>query len=140
MKVKVYWTMSFHIIWTMFGYHLTNLKIFISKNEVFQQICDKCVVNWKLTRNHIHIKMTSIVKWAIFLISLKLIILITNETLKLVQSKQDCGVQTTYRLSQCGYFAFRFIVLFGVLFPKKHIFLKRNFQMKCFETFYILYL
>ncbi len=29
------------------------------------------------------------VRWAIFLISLKLIILTINETLKLVQSKQD---------------------------------------------------
>jgi hypothetical protein len=37
--------------------------------------------------------------------------------------------------SQCVYFAFRTIIFFGVLFPKKHVFLKRNFQMKCFETF-----
>jgi hypothetical protein len=42
--------------------------------------------------------------------------------------------------SQCVYFAFRTIILFGVLFSKKHVFLKRNFQMKCFESFYILYL
>jgi hypothetical protein len=34
--------------------------------------------------------MTSIVRWAIFSISLRLIILVTNEE-KLVQSKQDCG-------------------------------------------------
>ncbi len=43
-------------------------------------------------------------------------------------------------MSQCVYFAFKTIVLFGVLFAKKHVLLKRNFQMKCFETFYILYL
>jgi len=35
--------------------------------------------------------MTSIAKWAIFLISLKLITLMINEPLKLVQSKQDSG-------------------------------------------------
>jgi hypothetical protein len=41
----------------------------------------------------------------------------------------------------CVYFAFRTVVLFGVLFSqKKNVFLKRNFEMKCFETFYILYL
>ncbi len=28
-----------------FGYCVINLKIFISKNEFFQQKCDKCVVN-----------------------------------------------------------------------------------------------
>jgi hypothetical protein len=43
-------------------------------------------------------------------------------------------------MNQCVYFAFRNIVLFGVIFPKKHVFLKRNFQMKCFEILYILYL
>jgi hypothetical protein len=43
-------------------------------------------------------------------------------------------------ISQCVYFAFSTIVFFGVFFLKKHVFLKRNFQMKCFETFYILYL
>jgi hypothetical protein len=36
-------------------------------------------------------KMTSITRWAIFLISLTLIILMTNETLKLVQSKWNIG-------------------------------------------------
>jgi hypothetical protein len=36
--------------------------------------------------------MTSIAQWAIFLISLKLILLMTNEALKLVQSKQDYGL------------------------------------------------
>jgi hypothetical protein len=36
--------------------------------------------------------MTSIARWAIFLLSLKLIILMTNEALKLVQSKQDYGL------------------------------------------------
>ncbi len=45
-----------------------------------------------------------------------------------------------YIMNQCVYFAFRNIVLFGVIFPKKHVFLKRNFQMKCFEILYILYL
>ncbi len=34
-------------------------------------------------------KMTSIARWAIFLIPLKLIILMINETLTLVKSKQD---------------------------------------------------
>ncbi len=43
-------------------------------------------------------------------------------------------------MSQCVYFAFRTIVIFGVFFSRKYVFLKRNFQMKCFETFYILYL
>jgi hypothetical protein len=52
---------------------------------------------------------------------------------KLVRSKRHIR-------SQCVYFAFKTIVLFGVLFLKKHVFFKRNFQMKCFETFYILYL
>jgi hypothetical protein len=36
--------------------------------------------------------MTSIARWDIFLILLKLIILMTNEDLKLVQSKQDYGL------------------------------------------------
>jgi hypothetical protein len=27
------------------GYHVTNLKFFISENESFQQRCNKCVVN-----------------------------------------------------------------------------------------------
>jgi hypothetical protein len=36
---------TFHIIWTKFGYHVINLEIFISKNEFFQQRCDKYVVN-----------------------------------------------------------------------------------------------
>jgi hypothetical protein len=36
--------------------------------------------------------MTSIAQWAIFLMSLKLILLMTNEALKLVQSKQDYGL------------------------------------------------
>jgi len=49
-KLKVYWTMSFDIIWTMLAYHVTNLKFFISKNEFFQQECDKCVVNWKFDK------------------------------------------------------------------------------------------
>jgi len=35
--------------------------------------------------------MTSTIRLAIFLISLKLIILMTNETLKLVQSERDYG-------------------------------------------------
>jgi len=35
--------------------------------------------------------MTSIARWAIFLISLKLITLMINEALKLVQSKRDYG-------------------------------------------------
>jgi hypothetical protein len=42
--------------------------------------------------------------------------------------------------NQCVYFAFRTIDLFGVLFPKKHIILKRNFQIKCIEFFkYFIY-
>jgi hypothetical protein len=36
-------------------------------------------------------KMTSIARWAIFLIPLQLIILMTNEALKLVHSKQNNG-------------------------------------------------
>jgi hypothetical protein len=36
--------------------------------------------------------MTSIARWAVFLISLKLIISMTNEALNLVDSKQDCGL------------------------------------------------
>ncbi len=43
-------------------------------------------------------------------------------------------------MNQCVYFAFKTIIFFGVFFLKKHLFLKRNFQMKHFETFYILYL
>jgi hypothetical protein len=35
--------------------------------------------------------MANIARWAIFLISLKMIILMTNEALKLVQSKEDYG-------------------------------------------------
>jgi hypothetical protein len=35
--------------------------------------------------------MTSIVRWAILKISLKLIIIMANEAFKLVQSKWDCG-------------------------------------------------
>jgi hypothetical protein len=42
--------------------------------------------------------------------------------------------------SQCVYFAFRTIILFGVLFPKKCVFLKKNFQMKCFlKIIYFIY-
>jgi hypothetical protein len=36
--------------------------------------------------------------------------------------------------SQCVYFASRTINLFGVLLPKKYVFIKRNFQMKYFEA------
>jgi len=32
-------------------------------------------------------------------------------------------------MSQCVYFAVKIIVLSGVIFPKKHVFLKRNFQV-----------
>jgi hypothetical protein len=35
--------------------------------------------------------MTNIARWAILKFSLKLIILMTNEALKLMQSKGDCG-------------------------------------------------
>jgi len=42
--------------------------------------------------------------------------------------------------NQCVYFAFKTIVLLGYFFPKKHVFIKRNFQMKYFETFYLFYL
>jgi hypothetical protein len=45
-----------------------------------------------LQENTSTLKMTSIVKSSTFLISLKLIILITNEALKLMQSKQDCDL------------------------------------------------
>jgi len=51
-------------------------------------MCDKLKI-WQVIT--FTCKMTSIAKWAIFLIPLKLIILMTNETLKLVQSKQDSG-------------------------------------------------
>jgi hypothetical protein len=51
-------------------------------------MCDKLKF-WQLIT--LTWKMTSITKWAIFFISLKLIILMTNEPLKLVQSKQDNG-------------------------------------------------
>jgi hypothetical protein len=36
--------------------------------------------------------MTNIVKWAILNFLLKLIILMTNEALRLMQSKQDCNL------------------------------------------------
>jgi hypothetical protein len=36
----------------MLEYHVINLKIFISKNEYFQQKCDKCVIFDILTSNH----------------------------------------------------------------------------------------
>jgi hypothetical protein len=36
--------------------------------------------------------MTNIARWAILLIPLKLIILVTNEALKLVKSKQNNGL------------------------------------------------
>ncbi len=42
--------------------------------------------------------------------------------------------------NQYVYFAFRTIVLFGVFFPKKTCFFQKEFQMKCFEISYILYL
>jgi hypothetical protein len=39
----------------MFGYYVTNLKIFNSRNEFFQQRCNKCVVNWKFDKkSHPH--------------------------------------------------------------------------------------
>jgi hypothetical protein len=43
-------------------------------------------------------------------------------------------------MNQCVYFAFRTIVLFGGLLSKKTYFYKEEFQMKYFETFYLLYL
>ncbi len=54
-------------------------------------------------------------------------------------NQHRCGSKR-HAMSQFGYFEFRIIILFRVIFPKKHVFLKRNFQMKCFEPFYILYL
>jgi len=36
--------------------------------------------------------MTSTIRWVIFFVSLKLIILMTNGALQLVQSKQDYGL------------------------------------------------
>jgi hypothetical protein len=32
-KLKVYWPMSFHIVWKMFGYYAINLRFFISKKK-----------------------------------------------------------------------------------------------------------
>jgi hypothetical protein len=44
--------------------------------------------------------MTSIARWAILKIPLKLIILVTNEALKLMQSKQDYGpIIPTYTIN-----------------------------------------
>jgi hypothetical protein len=43
-------------------------------------------------------------------------------------------------MSQCVYFAFKTIVFFGILLPKKQVFIKRNFQIIFFESFYVLYL
>jgi hypothetical protein len=40
----------------MLEYHVINLKIFISKNDFFQQKCDKCVVIDILTSNHMHME------------------------------------------------------------------------------------
>jgi len=41
----------------MFGYHVTNLKFFISKNDFLKQRCDKCVLNKNLKNtNHIHME------------------------------------------------------------------------------------
>jgi hypothetical protein len=55
--MKVYWTMSFHyIIWIILEYHVINLKFFISKNEFFQQKCEKCEVIENLTSNHMHME------------------------------------------------------------------------------------
>ncbi len=42
-------------------------------------------------------------------------------------------------MSQCVYFAFKTIVLLKFLLQKKHVFIKRNFQMKYFKTFYCVY-
>jgi hypothetical protein len=43
-------------------------------------------------------------------------------------------------MNQCVYFPFRIIILFGVILPKIHVFIKRNFQMKYLETFLLFYL
>jgi len=40
----------------MLEHHVMNLKFFISKNEFFQQKCDKCVVIDILTSNQIHME------------------------------------------------------------------------------------
>jgi hypothetical protein len=62
-------------------------------------------------------------------------------TLFVVCPKNDDTQRSKWHLmNQCLYFAFRTIVLFKVLLPKKHVFIKRNFQMKYFEIFYLLYL
>ncbi len=42
-------------------------------------------------------------------------------------------------ISECVYFAFKTIVFLGVLYPQKHAFPKRNFQLNFFETFYIVF-
>jgi hypothetical protein len=51
----------------------------------------------------------------------------------------DASGSKQHIMSQCVYFAFKSYPFWGH-FPRKHVFLKRNFQMKCFETFYTLYL
>jgi hypothetical protein len=43
-------------IWTMFGYHVTNLKIEFQKLNFFQQRYDNCVKFKILTGNHIHME------------------------------------------------------------------------------------
>ncbi len=64
---------------------MINLKIFISENEFFQQRCDKMCGKLKFLQVITFTwKMTSIVKWAIFLIPLKLIIIMINEILMLM--------------------------------------------------------
>jgi hypothetical protein len=50
MKVEIYRTMSLHIFWTMFGYHVIKLKFFIPKNEFFQQRFIKHVENEKFDK------------------------------------------------------------------------------------------
>ncbi len=40
----------------MLEYHVMILKFFISKNENFQQKCDKCVGIDILTNNHMHME------------------------------------------------------------------------------------
>jgi len=43
-------------------------------------------------------------------------------------------------MSQCVYFAFIDYCLFWAPFAQKKVFLKRNFQMKCFKALYIIFI
>jgi uncharacterized UBP type Zn finger protein len=63
---------------------------------------------------------------------------------KKIKKKVNLGVLMFQRgypnhaWTQCVYFAFRTIVFSRVLLQKQKVFIKRNFQTKSFETFYLL--